>query len=812
MSKPTLLMAGNILPQKWMTRDQKEKLKNIPAIDWIMNYILDRTWHHTTPPKIKITGPGSKVSIFRSGTGTGKSTVIPPYLYEIFYEKEKIYRNIICTEPTITTAVDMPYQVIPYNPNLKLGENIGYQTGTLIRKPVRGIVYATVGILLQQLKTLDDKEFMKKYSFILLDEVHQRSIEADAALFYIRNLLERNYSDPMCPYVILMSGTLDPEKLMDFFDCPKDAFLDIKGNTFPIQDNFSKYNISHYVSYVIDLIEKIHIDNINDIINNEEYRDILVFVQGMQQIIEISDGITKLNNEIFAKGLEFSQKHVIERQAHKGGIEKKTYYLCPIIVTSENMQKGNEDYKNIYSDIQNINIIVNSKKVKASRKVLIATNAIETGMTIDSLKYCIDTGYLFESQFNPNYGINMLLSKNISQSSSIQRRGRVGRKHPGQFFACYTKETFDHMQPQPIPDILKSDITTTLLDIIISETETKLEQISLREVINNDTNYFQMNKFDNYWYKLYHRKEFDITGVSLMQVPSVDTIRYSMEKMRVLGFIDASFNVTLLGWFASKLRKISLEQARMLFAGYQYGARVLDLITIICFSQLSHKLFKSKKEQIYFNPFNAKNKELYHNFLIMDDFIEYIFIWDKLMDYLDVVRKNVVANKKINYIEDLTKWCDSNNLNIRVLMLIIKNRDELIMNCINAGINPFYNGYGIEDTKYNLSSILVKNLSEGMDEVTKIKKCLYEGYRLNIYLWNNVSKTYISHINKNPIKLSNSITNGIKTDDSWDCPQKIIVGNVVLRQNPKDITMYEFTGNEVSVLDGFVDIDLSFTE
>ena len=217
MSLPTLLKPGSIMPQKWMTKEQKDRLSKQISIDWIIDYLVDRAWTKKTPPKIKIRGPGSRVGIFRSATGTGKSTIFPPAIYYMFYEERGLKKNIICTQPTVATTTDIPYQIALYNSSLKMGNTLGYQTGSLVRKPVKGVLFATVGILLQHLKLLSDEMFMKKYSYIILDEIHLRSIETDTTLFYLRRFLERNYENPECPFVILTSGTFDPKPFMDYF-------------------------------------------------------------------------------------------------------------------------------------------------------------------------------------------------------------------------------------------------------------------------------------------------------------------------------------------------------------------------------------------------------------------------------------------------------------------------------------------------------------------------------------------------------------------------------------------------------------------
>jgi HrpA-like RNA helicase len=876
MSLPTLLKPGSIVEQRWMTPQQKKNIKNMTSINWIIEYLEERSWNKADPPKIKIKGPGSRVGVFRSETGTGKSTVFPTAIYNKFFEERGIKKTVICTQPTVATTTDIPYQIALYNKNIVLGNNIGYQTGNLSRKPRNGILFATVGILLQHLKLLTDVEFMKKYSFIILDEIHLRSVEVDTTLFYLRRFLDRNCDNPDCPYIILTSGTFEPEIFMDYFECPKDSFLDIKGSSFPIQDNFTKFNVTNYIEYATDLAEKIHVENISDITENKLFRDILIFVQGGGQINEIMNKIHILNAEVFSKGIEFAKKHSDEKQKKYKGGSLSNYYICPISVTSDNMQRGAEDYQNLFADISTVTVpiyeIKNNKPTEnvirienASRRLIIGTNAIETGLTIDTLKYCIDTGKVNESQYNPNFGVNTLISKNITQANSRQRRGRVGRKDPGVFYGCYTKDTYDSMPKLPFPDIVKADMTQSLLDIIMSETETKIIEIDRNEY-EKYNNAFQINQFDQRWYILETKKALNASSLNFIQYPASDSITHGLEKLRVLGFIDCEYKPTLFGYYASKFRKITLENARMILAGYYYGANVLDLITITCFLQAGHKLGIKRRSYIPRNPLKIKSYDqinYYYNMIFCDEFIEYLFIWEDFMEQIDILTEKIKKklNKKggadikyksnhtekhtyqdadhaparetdrdpdsdifldeeyeINKTElpeimsHLENWANENKFNYETLMKIVNMRDELLSDLLNLGLNPFYNSLGLRRGRYKLTNILKYNLSDGISEIRKIKNCIYEGYRLNLFIWNDIVKKYISNVYNYPISLDSKLIRPLKPENDIKQirPQKIIVANIMLGSSNYVKGMYEFKGNDISVLDGYVNVDVNF--
>lgn len=849
-----------------MNREQRQRAHRQVSIDWILDYILDRTWLNAgAPPKIKAKGPGWRVGVFRSGTGTGKSTVFPPYLYTKFYEKLGIKKNIICTQPTIVTATDIPYQVALYNPNMILGETIGYQTGSYVRKPVRGVLFATIGILLQHLKQYkdDDDAFMKLYSFIIIDEIHNRSIETDSVLFHLRNFLERNYDNPECPYVILTSGTFEPEEYMEYFGCPPESFLDIRGASFPITEHFTKFPVSNYLAYIVDLVEKLHIDNVADIAGDgDKLRDIMVFVQGSAPIKKIVNAVHKLNAEVFSKGLAAAQDHLkgVEIKypgvlGGKGDEDPTTgLYICPITLMSENIQKGARDYQNLFSDIRTVVTPIYSfvgdepdeviKYVPASRRLVVATNSAETGLTIDTLKYCIDSGFVQESQFNPNFGTSALMNKNITRANSTQRRGRVGRKGPGHFYACYSKETFDAMPAMPFPDIIKADISTLILDTIISETGTDLIQVDREKVTKSS---FQLNQLDQWWYEIKHKKPFVASDLYLIQYPAADSMSYSMEKLHGLGFIDHEYKPTLFGIKGSQFRKVSLENIRMILAGFHHGANILDLITITCFLQAGHKLGIKKDRYKPRNPFGLPmaDMEKYFAYAIADEFIEYIFIWNDFMT--EVERLGKVVEQAVSRGDDrglsgngdggrmgpggdgsdgetkktgsgrvsaaLSDWAKENGFNIDVLMRIVSARDEVIGDLLNIGINPFYNGLGMPRGKYNLTKILKDNFMDGLEEVKKIKHCIYEGYRFNLYIWNAGLRAYVSNYGHNKVTLDKSklIRPLVPTEGIQQIrPQKIILSHVMIQTSGTDRGMYEFKGADISVMDGYVDVDVEF--
>lgn len=434
MSKPTLLTPGKVIVQKWMTPLEKRKASYQLSIDFILDFIQDRLpSRRHIQPKIKSRSMGDRVILLKSGTGSGKSTNLPPYIYNRFHEK--LHKDIAIAEPRRLTTESIPYDILQYFNNIKMGENIGYQTSLINKQPVEGIRFMTTGILLQKIKSIDyrsgdNEKFLNKYMCLMVDEFHDRSLEVESLLFYIKHFLSINFNNPDCPLIILASATFDKKIYMDYFGIPKENYIEVEGKTFAKELIYENNNIHDWQQRSVDLVKEIHTSeqgliDVGLSKNKEEkeskYRDILIFVQGKRQIKDIIGLLHLLNTD---------------KDFIKGG------YIAPIGLDSEAYHSGGRDYQNVFASIDVVKqpiiekktkdkIIFSKKEYPVTRRVIVATNVIETGVTIETLKYCFETGFAIDPYFNPMFGSNIYLKKNISQSESKQRIGRVGRKSPG---------------------------------------------------------------------------------------------------------------------------------------------------------------------------------------------------------------------------------------------------------------------------------------------------------------------------------------------------------------------------------------------
>jgi HrpA-like RNA helicase len=848
---PTLLRPGFIVPPSDMSDSDRKMLASTVSIDYILKVIgnkipKSRGSSIKIPPKKY----GDKVILLKSDTGSGKSTVLPAKLYETFFEQTK--KNIAITQPRILTAVDTPNIIVsvPSNSFLEMDKNIGYTTGTFKRLPKEsGIIFSTIGVISQQLITLTDEDFMKRYQFIIVDEVHERDIETDLCLFYLKKLIQNNWENPECPLIILTSATFDEKIFMNYFDIPKNNYIQVIGKTFPIKAIYPEYNIKNVISYATQLSKKIHLENMMDLqpeTEENQFRDIIIFIQDTKTAETIYKDLMQFNSTILNQSYDKLQQYLItlntdmEEKFRGGGeIDKsKQYYILPIILNSQNFASSGLEYQNLFSNMdmihvplwkpdKNGNIDLEDtpyKYVHPSRRIIIGTNVAETGVTIPTLKYCIDSGYQFNVEFQPNFNCNLLAIKNISKGSAIQRKGRVGRKAPGEWHPCYTESTFNYLKEDNLSQIIISDPTENLLGILIKEKECEIvEEKSINVIKNNkNNNLFQMfNVIDNYWYVLNNKYKSNISSLDFIELPSMQSLSYSIEKLHILGFIDDNYDVTTVGYFANQIRFITLECKKMILSGYHYGANILDLITISSFIYATKRKVFSKNFTMK-NFLKIANDEFnfYNTILIADDFINCLFIWNILQKYihshiwkLDI--KNVDAekihNKKLLYLKNIEEWCDENGLIFEGIIKVIEIRDTIIENLITIGLDPYKNSLGLTKSQYNLNNIFKNSFSDGISEIKKIKECIYEGFKCNLLI--NVKNNYMLGIKNIPIAIKSKFIGILNNDNvEQNKPKYVIISGFSLSKTFNS-AVYNIQSNDyISVLDNFITIDEYFVK
>ena len=781
MPLPTLYIEGNLVPQ--MGEKQKE-LDEMKPIDYIMD------WFDKRIPKIKggepqlpITSISDRVIILRSSTGSGKSTSIAPTLFRKFYRRwDK--NQILLTQPTQLTTQSITYDIdrIPAFKEegedtipIELFKNLGYQYKENVFKPLeRGILICTTGILLQILKNNTNEYICNKFNVIIVDEVHNRSIDVDLILYFLLQLV--NDDIKKCPFIILMSATMDPYKYANYYKTK--TIFQVNGLTFPIENNYLKVSTPDYISKSVELIDKIHKDNIKevDIHNNV---DMLLFVHNMATLNKVYDKLNQLN-ETYSKN-----------------------YLLPIMLTGDIFRKGDPNYNYIFSNLSLIKIKVKNKTVTPVRRVIIGTNVAETGVTIETLKYCLDIGYVNSIEFNPIYNCNVLLVKPANQASVLQRKGRVGRKFDGIWYPLFTEESFNKLQVNSLPNLFTEEITFNLLNIIIKFSEITLndknEFIYKEEVINQD--------------KILNFKNLNIQNINLLDNIPYDMSSLSLNKLFILGYIHSNSYPTKLGLLANKFQKINLEHIKIIISGYNYGANIEDLIIIIAYlitgkNSITESKFKSFN--IQFDNIKDKCLDNYN----YNKLKTRLFISCEFIDFLLFYKHFQIICYTTKDIAKIEEWCMRHKIKYKGMLNIVRVKDDIINNMINKmNLNPYLNYknlYELLNTRNeSKKSDIEYDLTEAIQEIIKIKKCLYEGLQLNIATYDDKKNEYISNITGNIITTNSYLTKNLPILDYGDnfiqTKPKIILYDSIIMKYDNIIGKFIFSPiNAISVLDGYI--------
>jgi len=350
----------------------------------------------------------NQILIVVGDTGSGKTTQMTQYLAEAGYANELM---IGCTQPRRVAAMSVAKRV-----SEEVGCALGNEVGYTIRfedktSPSTRIKYMTDGILQREI-LLDP--MLNKYSCVMLDEAHERTIATDVLFGLLKKTLKRRPDMKL----IVTSATLDADKFSSYFlEAP---IFSIPGRTFPVEIMYSKEPESDYLDAALITVMQIHI--------TEPQGDILLFLTGKE---EIDSSCEILSERMKALGPNVPELLILPiYSALPGEIASRIFEPAPL----------------------------------GSRKVVIATNIAETSLTIDGIYYVIDPGFVKQSSYDSKLGMDRLQITPISQAQARQRSGRAGRTGPGKCFRLYTEAAFQNeMLPTTIPEIQRKNLSTTIL-------------------------------------------------------------------------------------------------------------------------------------------------------------------------------------------------------------------------------------------------------------------------------------------------------------------------------------------------------------
>ncbi|KAI4716192.1 pre-mRNA-splicing factor ATP-dependent RNA helicase PRP43 [Aureobasidium sp. EXF-10727] len=363
----------------------------------------------------------TQILVFVGETGSGKTTQIPQFvLYDDLPHQQG--KMVACTQPRRVAAMSVA-QRVAQEMDVTLGQEVGYSIRFEDMTSQNTILkYMTDGMLLRE--AMNDHN-LSRYSTIILDEAHERTLATDILMGLLKEVAQRRPDLK----IIIMSATLDAEKFQKYFnDAP---LLAVPGRTHPVEIFYTAEPERDYVEAAIRTVLQIHA--------TEPEGDILLFLTGEE---EIEDACRKISLE--------SDEMI--READAGPL--KVYPLYGSLPPAQQQRIFDPAPGPFRAG------------GRPGRKVIISTNIAETSLTIDGIVYVIDPGFSKQKVYNPRIRVESLLVSPISKASAQQRAGRAGRTKPGKAFRLYTEAAFKkELIDQSYPEVLRSNLSSTVLEL-----------------------------------------------------------------------------------------------------------------------------------------------------------------------------------------------------------------------------------------------------------------------------------------------------------------------------------------------------------
>ncbi|CAI9105870.1 OLC1v1004889C1 [Oldenlandia corymbosa var. corymbosa] len=383
-------------------------------------------------------------------TGSGKTTQLPQYLYYGGFCREGGVIGI--TQPRRVAAVSVAKRVAE-ECGVAVGQKVGYairfedvtSSSTMIK-------YMTDGLLLRE-ALLDP--YLSKYSVIIVDEAHERTVHTDVLLGLLKSVKEKRskfankalninnanslknglqevaeHDGPGSTFLkpchgkrlsplklIIMSASLDARGFSEYFGGAR--AVHIQGRQYPVDLLYTLQPETDYVDAALITIFQIHLE--------ERDGDILVFLTGQEEI----ESVERLIHERL-------------RQLPEGNRKLLT---CPIF-SSLPSEKQNKVFRLAPPGV---------------RKVILATNIAETSVTIPGIRYVIDPGVVKARTYDPDTGIESLDIVKTSKAQALQRSGRAGREAPGKCYRLYPESEFGKFEDSTTPEIKRCDLSNVIL-------------------------------------------------------------------------------------------------------------------------------------------------------------------------------------------------------------------------------------------------------------------------------------------------------------------------------------------------------------
>ncbi|GFD89031.1 ATP-dependent RNA helicase HrpA [Tenacibaculum sp. KUL152] len=354
---------------------------------------------------IKAAIANNQVVIVAGETGSGKTTQLPKICLEL---GRGVNGMIAHTQPRRLAARSVATRIAE-ELNTPLGEKVGFKIRFSDQVSERSYVkLMTDGMLLAEMQ---QDRFLNQYDTIIIDEAHERSLNIDFLLGYLRQLLDKRPDLKL----IITSATIDPERFSKHFnDAP---IIEVSGRTYPVE---IRYHAPEDAGDDIDQSDAIV--NAVDELMREAPGDILVFLSGEREIRDTQDALSKQH---------YRNTEIVPLYARLSAAEQNRIFQS-----------------------------------HSGRRIVLATNVAETSLTVPGIKYVIDPGFARISRYSARSKVQRLPIEPISQASANQRSGRCGRVSDGICIRLYSEEDYLGRPEFTDPEILRTNLASVILQML----------------------------------------------------------------------------------------------------------------------------------------------------------------------------------------------------------------------------------------------------------------------------------------------------------------------------------------------------------
>ncbi|TFD82563.1 ATP-dependent RNA helicase HrpA [Cryobacterium fucosi] len=370
----------------------------------------------------------NQVVIVAGATGSGKTTQLPKICLELGRT------SIGHTQPRRLAARTIAERIAE-----ELGQEVGQTVGYQVRftdqvGPETRIKLMTDGILLNEMHR---DRMLRKYDTIIIDEAHERSLNIDFLLGYLRQLL------PQRPdlKLIITSATIDPQSFAEHFaaaDGTPAPIIEVSGRTYPVEIRYrplvAEAMDDDELTDAAPAVDRDYIEGISaalDELDRESSGDVLVFLSGETEIRDAADALQGK----FAAAGRGSPTEVLPLYGRLSAADQHKVFQ-------------------------------RSAVAGVRRRIVLATNVAETSLTVPGIRYVIDAGTARISRYSVRSKVQRLPIEAISQASANQRSGRSGRTSDGIAIRLYSEEDFTRRPEFTEPEVLRTNLAAVILQMI----------------------------------------------------------------------------------------------------------------------------------------------------------------------------------------------------------------------------------------------------------------------------------------------------------------------------------------------------------